>query len=99
MLILLVGSVVWRLAFGLYIRTGTGPRLPRGWLRPLLYQAERGNNMTLIIQFACLLVLLFVALKHTGHILWSWWAVTSPLWGSATVLAVFIAGAFVGVNL
>lgn len=27
-----------------------------------------------------LLTVLFVALKLTGHIAWSWWMVFSPLW-------------------
>ncbi|MBC7593530.1 MAG: hypothetical protein H7288_06285 [Kineosporiaceae bacterium] len=45
-----------------------------------------------------LLFLLFLALKLTGHIDWSWWWVTAPLWipvgillGSLAVAAV-VAG-------
>jgi hypothetical protein len=30
--------------------------------------------------FAGCLTILFVALKLTGHIAWSWWWVLSPLW-------------------
>ena len=55
--------------------------------------------MTLIIQFVALLVVLFVGLKLCNKIHWSWWAVTSPLWGSCSVMAVFLVGAFVGANL
>lgn len=38
--------------------------------------------------FPGLLFLLFLGLK-LGHVIdWSWWAVTSPLWGAAAVGAV-----------
>lgn len=38
-----------------------------------------------------LLGVLFVALKLTGVINWSWWLVTLPFWGGlAVVLAVFV---------
>ena len=30
--------------------------------------------------FSSLLLLLFIALKLTGHITWSWWWVLSPIW-------------------
>jgi len=42
--------------------------------------------------FLPFLGLLFIGLKLTGHIDWSWWWVTSPLWGMfvlAFVIAVF----------
>jgi hypothetical protein len=32
------------------------------------------------IGFTTLLFLLFLGLKLTGHIDWSWWWITSPLW-------------------
>ena len=36
------------------------------------------------------LFLIFLTLKLTGHIDWSWWWVTAPLWGGAAfVLALF----------
>lgn len=36
-----------------------------------------------------LLGVMFVGLKLTGHIAWSWWWVTAPFWGPiALVLAV-----------
>ena len=51
--------------------------------------------------FGTLLTLLFVALKLTGHIDWSWWWVLSPLWiVTAPVLlilgAISLFGAFTG---
>lgn len=42
---------------------------------------ERGGS-----GFLGLLTVLFVALKLTGHISWSWWAVTSPLWAPLAVV-------------
>lgn len=36
--------------------------------------------MKLKIGFPAALFLLFLALKLTGHIGWSWWWVTAPLW-------------------
>lgn len=43
------------------------------------------------IGFVGLLTVLFVGLKLTGHITWSWWWVLSPLW----ISTIFIALAFV----
>lgn len=40
------------------------------------------------IGFLGLLGLLFIALKLTGKIAWSWWLVTAPLWGPAALLGV-----------
>ena len=38
------------------------------------------NNNTGGIGFAGLLAILFIGLKLTGYIAWSWWWVFSPLW-------------------
>jgi hypothetical protein len=32
-----------------------------------------------------LLFLVFLVLKLTGHITWSWWCVTAPLWGGVAL--------------
>ena len=44
--------------------------------------------------FPSLLTVLFIGLKITGHITWSWWWVLSPLWISAliglTILAIVL---------
>ncbi|MDR3445970.1 hypothetical protein [Dyella sp.] len=46
--------------------------------------AKRGG-----IGFAGMLTILFIALKLTGHVDWSWWWVLAPLWiGWAVVLAI-----------
>lgn len=43
------------------------------------------------IGFMGALTLLFIALKLTGVIAWSWWWVTLPLWGGlALILSVFV---------
>ena len=36
--------------------------------------------------FLYALALMFIALKLTGFIDWSWWWVTAPLWGGAAVI-------------
>lgn len=41
-----------------------------------------------------LLGVLFVGLKLTGYINWSWWWVTAPFWGSLAVAALIIGGSF-----
>ncbi|MCA0341143.1 MAG: hypothetical protein LCH99_15630 [Proteobacteria bacterium] len=43
------------------------------------------------IGFVGLLTILFIALKLTGYISWSWWWVLSPIWISA-ILAIGILG-------
>ena len=52
--------------------------------------------------FPSLLTVLFIGLKLTGHITWSWWWVLSPLWISAlvglTILAIVLFS-FVIANL
>lgn len=50
--------------------------------------------MRIQLGFFSLLGLLFIALKLTGVITWSWWLVTLPLWFGWAVLAViFLLGA------
>lgn len=41
--------------------------------------------------FVSLLTLLFIGLKLTGYITWSWWWVLSPIWISFIAALVFIA--------
>ena len=38
------------------------------------------------ISFTTLLFLIFLVLKLTGYITWSWWWVTAPLWGGIALL-------------
>lgn len=46
------------------------------------------------ISFAELLATLFIGLKLTGHIDWSWWWVLSPLWIGGLILAALMAVVF-----
>jgi hypothetical protein len=57
--------------------------------------------------FAGWLFLLFLGLKLTGYITWSWWWVTAPLWapfiigfsiGLIVLLIAFIAGLILAVS-
>jgi len=41
--------------------------------------------------FSSLLAVLFIGLKLTGYIAWSWWWVLSPLWfGPAFIIAILL---------
>lgn len=46
------------------------------------------------IGFLGALALLFIALKLTGYIDWSWWWVTAPLWAGAALVLLIIGGFF-----
>lgn len=48
------------------------------------------------IGFFGLLGIVFIVLKLTGYINWSWWIVLSPIWGSVLVgLLIFLVVLFV----
>ena len=47
-------------------------------------QAQQGG-----VGILGLLFVLFVGLKLTGVIGWSWWWVTAPIWGPAVAVLVF----------
>ncbi|NDB85311.1 MAG: hypothetical protein EB127_21810 [Alphaproteobacteria bacterium] len=47
------------------------------------------------IGFPGLLTVLFIGLKLTGHITWSWWWVLSPLWISALLAIAFVSFALI----
>lgn len=46
------------------------------------------------IGFAGLLTVLFVGLKLTNHIDWSWWWVLSPLWLPLVIIAFVLVAIF-----
>lgn len=48
------------------------------------------------INFTCLLAILFIGLKLTGYIDWSWWWVLSPIWipFALVIVVLLFAGAF-----
>jgi hypothetical protein len=43
--------------------------------------AKSNSNSSSGIGFFGLMFLIFMTLKLTGYITWSWWWVTAPLWG------------------
>jgi hypothetical protein len=51
--------------------------------------ADRNVSVQVGPNFLGLLTILFIALKLTGYIAWSWWWVLSPLWlGFVVVIGV-----------
>jgi len=53
--------------------------------------SENKSNSSSRVSFLSLLTLLFIGLKLTGYIDWSWWWVLSPLWGGlALVIAIIL---------
>lgn len=46
--------------------------------------------------FLGLLAIVFITLKLTGHIDWSWWWVLAPLWVVPVAIIVIILGIIVG---
>lgn len=55
------------------------------------------NNISYGIDFFDLLAIVFITLKLTGFISWSWWWVLAPLWMPiAFVVLVWIAVVLVG---
>lgn len=62
--------------------------------------SSNGSNGTPVttpggIGFMGLLAVLFVGLKLTGYITWSWWWVLSPIWISWSVAIVIILSALI----
>ncbi len=47
------------------------------------------------ISVMSLLGVLFIGLKLTGYIDWSWWLVTLPFWGGAAVFCVLVLVVFI----
>lgn len=62
------------------------------------------KEVTLTTHFLFLLFVIFLTLKLTGYITWSWWIVTLPLWiGPACALGIlgicFIVVLIIGIPL
>jgi len=53
------------------------------------------NNAEGGLGFWSVLFLIFLVLKLTDTISWSWWWVTSPLWGSVALGVVIIVVVFI----
>lgn len=56
---------------------------------------SKNTNNSGGIGFFGLLAIVFITLKLTGYITWSWWWVTAPLWGPIVVCLVIAAIALV----
>lgn len=57
--------------------------------------SNRKNNVVVScsVGFTEILFLVFLVLKLTGVIDWSWWWITAPLWGGfGILLGIFLAG-------
>lgn len=50
------------------------------------------------ISFLGFLGIIFIVLKLTGHIAWSWWWVTAPLWGGFVLLIAVLITVYVLTN-
>ena len=51
---------------------------------------KNNQNTSSGVTFASLLFLLFLALKLTHVIDWSWWWITTPIWGPFVIVAVVL---------
>lgn len=51
-------------------------------------QSKAASNSGNGLGFGTVLFLVFLVLKLTGVITWSWWWVTAPLWGAFALIAV-----------
>ena len=57
------------------------------------------NNSSSGIGFSGLLTVLFVGLKLTNYINWSWWWVLSPLWMTTALALVIFIIMFIGMKM
>ena len=51
---------------------------------------SENNSISGGIGFFGLLTILFIALKFTGYIDWSWWWVLSPVWIPIVIIGIII---------
>ncbi len=62
--------------------------------------AQQSQTQSGGIGFFGLLAIVFITLKLTGYIAWSWWWVLAPLWAPlAVVLSIFLIVAIFAVAL
>lgn len=53
--------------------------------------SQSNNTSSSGIGFTGLLTILFIGLKLTGYIAWSWWWVLSPIWISILIFILVVA--------
>ena len=51
---------------------------------------SNNNNSSSGLGIGMILFLIFMTLKLTGYITWSWWYVTLPLWGPLLLVLVIM---------
>jgi len=56
---------------------------------------SENNKSVITVNFTGLLFIVFLVLKLTHVIDWSWWWVTAPLWAVPALVIVFSLAAFV----
>jgi len=52
--------------------------------------SNNNNNSSSGLGLGVILFLIFMVLKLTGYITWSWWYVTLPLWGPLSLVLVIM---------
>lgn len=55
---------------------------------------ENNSNYTGGLSFSSILFLVFLVLKLTNVIDWSWWWVTAPVWIPIIIFLVFVGGLY-----
>jgi hypothetical protein len=53
--------------------------------------AQQNQTQSGGIGFLGLLTIVFITLKLTGNIAWSWWWVLAPMWGPIAIVLVIFA--------
>ncbi len=61
--------------------------------------SEQSSSSSSGVSTLGLLGVLFVALKLTGVIDWSWWWVTAPFWGGIVLILLIFAGTLCALSL
>lgn len=57
---------------------------------------SNANNNQAGMSFMGFLALLFIGLKLTGNLDWSWWWVLAPIWGPLAVAAIVFVSVLMG---
>jgi len=76
----------------------TGDRFPFSCRDGEIVMANNSSSSSGGIGFTGLLTILFIGLKLTGYIDWSWWWVLSPLW-IAAVFVVIVLGVILAIAI
>jgi hypothetical protein len=52
--------------------------------------SNKNSSSSSGVGFFSLMFLIFMTLKLTGYITWSWWWVTAPLWGGFAIILLIV---------